>query len=89
MPRDRVAIVTGAGRGIGRATARLLAQHGARVLAVARTESELRSLADEASVEFLVADLAEPAACERVVAEARRRRADRDPRQQRGCGVGR
>lgn len=73
MPTDRVAIVTGAGRGIGRATARLLAQRGARVLAVARTESELRSLADEASVEFVVADVAEPAACERVVAEARRR----------------
>ena len=72
MPRDRVAIVTGAGRGIGRATARLLARRGARVLAVARTESELRSLADEASVEFLVADVAEPGACERVVAEARR-----------------
>ena len=73
MPRDRVAIVTGAGRGIGRATAQLLAQRGARVLAVARTEGELRSLAEETGVEFLVADLAERVACERVVAEARRR----------------
>jgi NAD(P)-dependent dehydrogenase (short-subunit alcohol dehydrogenase family) len=73
MPRDRVAIVTGAGRGIGRATARLLARSGARVLAVARTESELRSLADEAGVEFVVADLVEPGACDRIVAEARRR----------------
>ena len=73
MPRDRVAIVTGAGRGIGRATAQLLAQRGARVLAVARTEGELRSLAEETGVEFVVADLAERAACERVVAEARRR----------------
>src|SRR5438093_8991773 len=44
----RTALVTGAGRGIGRATAVLLAAGGARVLGVSRTVGELESLADEA-----------------------------------------
>ncbi len=35
----KVALVTGAGRGIGRAAARLLARRGARVMAVARSEA--------------------------------------------------
>ena len=35
----RIAIVTGASRGIGRATARMLAEHGATVLAAARGEN--------------------------------------------------
>ena len=71
--RDRVAIVTGAGRGIGRATALALAGRGARVLGVSRTESELASLAAEAPVEVLAETVATEEGCERVVAEARRR----------------
>ena len=43
---DRVAVVTGAGRGIGAATAVALAEAGADVVIAARTESELRAVAD-------------------------------------------
>src|SRR5206468_10953128 len=69
----RVAIVTGAGRGIGRATALLLAARGARVLGISRTESELASLAAEAPVEVLAETVATEEGCERVVVEARSR----------------
>jgi NAD(P)-dependent dehydrogenase (short-subunit alcohol dehydrogenase family) len=42
---DRVAIVTGAGRGIGAATAELLAAGGARVALLAQTSSEIEAVA--------------------------------------------
>jgi NAD(P)-dependent dehydrogenase (short-subunit alcohol dehydrogenase family) len=40
----QVIVITGAGRGLGRASAELLAQEGARIVAAARTESDLSSL---------------------------------------------
>jgi 7-alpha-hydroxysteroid dehydrogenase len=44
---DRVAVVTGAGRGIGAATAVGLAQAGADVVISSRTEDQLRSVAGQ------------------------------------------
>ena len=43
----KVAIVTGASSGIGRASAKLFAQHGAKVVVAARREAELASLVAE------------------------------------------
>jgi NAD(P)-dependent dehydrogenase (short-subunit alcohol dehydrogenase family) len=44
---DKIALVTGASRGIGRASALALAKTGAHVVAVARTEGGLTELDDE------------------------------------------
>lgn len=61
---DKVAWVTGAGRGIGRAVATGLAAAGARVAVTARNADDLRGLADELpqyEVFVVAGDVADPA----------------------------
>lgn len=65
----RVALVTGAGRGIGREAAELLASRGARVMCVARSEQQLA----EVGLEYTVADLGTIEGCARAVSETRER----------------
>ncbi len=65
----RVALITGGGRGIGRATAELLASRGARVMCVARSEQDLA----EVGLEYSVADLGSPEGCAHAIAEAQER----------------
>ncbi len=65
----RVALVTGAGRGIGKVTAHLLAARGALVMAVARSESELQAL----GLDYVVADLGTPDGCALAVEETQDR----------------
>ena len=45
--RDKVVIITGAGRGVGRSIALALAPEGTRLALVARTESELQTVQQE------------------------------------------
>ena len=68
----RVAIVTGASRGIGAATARALAAAGASVVVAARTEHALSALADEivaggGRALAVPADVADPVSVRRLV----------------------
>jgi len=74
--RDQVAVVTGGARGIGRATARFLAQRGAAVCvnyavhADAAEELVAEIMAAEGRAIAAVADVAEVAAVEAMVARA-------------------
>jgi 3-hydroxybutyrate dehydrogenase len=78
--QDKVALITGSGRGIGRATAHLFVTEGASVFLTARTESELQDTAAEINrsagreaAAYLPADLTRPDDCARVFTEARNR----------------
>lgn len=64
----RVALVTGGGRGIGRATADLLAARGARVMCVARSETELAASGHA----FAATDLGTAEGCAHAVAECQK-----------------
>ena len=76
---NQVAIVTGAGRGIGRAIAIRLASEGARVAVVSRTEKNSDQVAEEINAKFAglakgyAVDVADHAAvqalCERIGAD--------------------
>ncbi|WP_411149838.1 SDR family NAD(P)-dependent oxidoreductase [Streptomyces sp. A30] len=62
---DKVAFITGAGRGIGAAAARLFAREGARVLLAARTETQLKAVTEEiraagGTAEYVRCDAADP-----------------------------
>jgi short-subunit dehydrogenase len=68
--RAAVVVVTGASRGIGRATAGLLAARGARVVGVARDAAALDRLDTATGGASLAADVADPTTADRIVAHA-------------------
>ena len=73
--KDRVAIVTGGSRGIGRESAREFLQAGAKVMICSRTRDELEKTRDELAkqtggeIKCIVADTTKPADIARVVDE--------------------
>jgi 7-alpha-hydroxysteroid dehydrogenase len=78
QPAGAVAVVTGAGRGIGAAIARRLAAEGAALVLVARSSDDLEGVAAEVragggEAEVLVADVAAPGAATKIVERARAR----------------
>jgi 3-hydroxybutyrate dehydrogenase len=73
---NKVALITGSGRGIGRAMALLFAKEGAAVFLTARTEKELANTASEiekarGKAKYDTADLAIAGDCEKIFAAAR------------------
>ena len=72
---NKVCIVTGASAGIGRATAELFCQEGAKVVAVARREERLKELAEECKnapgeLVWYAGDVGDPAAAVGMVKKA-------------------
>ena len=74
--QGQVAIVTGGGRGIGRAIARRFAAEGAHVVVTARTENEVTQVVSEiqssgGKAAAVIADISREADCEKIVRGAR------------------
>lgn len=76
--KGKVAYVTGAGSGIGSATARELAKEGVHVGLIARTESKLQKIAEElkahgVNVEFVAVDISNMDAVNEAIDQLRER----------------
>mmetsp|Transcript_6631 Transcript_6631/g.11520 ORF Transcript_6631/g.11520 Transcript_6631/m.11520 type:complete len:260 (+) Transcript_6631:25-804(+) len=65
--KNKIALITGATSGIGRATAVLFAKEGAKVLATGRSESALQKLKEEIGCETFQADLVKEGESVKVV----------------------
>ena len=66
----RTILVTGAGKGIGRATARFLAERGAAIVALSRSAEDLETLKAEIGCRTLAVDLGDAAATRAAARDA-------------------
>jgi NAD(P)-dependent dehydrogenase (short-subunit alcohol dehydrogenase family) len=72
--KDKVALVTGGGSGLGEAAARILAAEGAKVAVLGRTPAEIEAVARDITQHngqalAITADISDPAAMENAVAQ--------------------
>lgn len=70
--KDKTAIITGGGTGIGKATARLFAREGANIVITGRTENSLNDTSLELGnegleISYLVGDVSNESDCEKAV----------------------
>ena len=68
--QQKRALVTGAGKGIGREIACMLHSFNAQVVALSRTERDLQSLKEEINCETIFAELGDPDAARRAAVQA-------------------
>ena len=76
--KEKVVLISGAGRGIGAAAARLFAAAGARVVLTARSTAEIEAVAAQITADggkalAITADIARPEALRDLVGQTRRR----------------
>ncbi|KAL9956631.1 hypothetical protein ACROYT_G038137 [Oculina patagonica] len=66
--KGKRALVTGAGKGIGRSTAKMLAECGAEVIALSRTQADLDSLKEEVpAIQTVCLDLSDVEAATKII----------------------
>lgn len=68
--KGKSVIITGAGQEIGRATAILMAERGAEVIAISRGRPALESLAAECGARIISADISKPSGARAAMKEA-------------------
>ena len=72
--KDKTVIITGGSEGVGAATARLFADHGANLVLVARGKRKLERIAEElrekTRVEIIAMDVSDADACENIYKKA-------------------